>query len=102
MASKGGDLTALKQKIMACAKPLQEKVGKLKSDNTVIGEVTVEQCIGGMRGIKGRLHDTYDGGQIVSQAVTHMCQLDHGIGDPKRGLGGGLEDSGIVAHMSSS
>mmetsp|Transcript_2181 Transcript_2181/g.3716 ORF Transcript_2181/g.3716 Transcript_2181/m.3716 type:complete len:449 (-) Transcript_2181:64-1410(-) len=60
MSAQGDGFAVLKQKIIACATPLQEKVKKLKNDNTVIGQVTVEQCIGGMRGIKGMLTETSD------------------------------------------
>jgi len=50
----------LKAKIVANAKPLQERVAKLKTDNTVIQEITVEQAIGGMRGINAMLTQTSD------------------------------------------
>lgn len=45
---------------MASAKPLQEKVSKLKTDTTVLQEITVEQAVNGMRGINGMLTQTSD------------------------------------------
>jgi len=53
-------VTLLKERILARAKPLQAKVAKMKSDTTVIQEITVEQCINGMRGINGMLTETSD------------------------------------------
>jgi len=50
----------LKEAILASAKPLQERVAKLKTDNTVIQEITVEQAMGGMRGINGMVTETSD------------------------------------------
>jgi len=50
----------LKQRILAKAKPLQEKVSKMKSDTTVIQQITVEQVVNGMRGINGMLTETSD------------------------------------------
>lgn len=55
-----GIVNELKQAILASAKPLQERIGKIKADNTVIQEVTVEQAIGGMRGINGMVTQTSD------------------------------------------
>jgi len=53
-------MPALKAKILEVAKPLQEKVAKMKTDTTVIQEITVEQAINGMRGINGMLTQTSD------------------------------------------
>jgi citrate synthase len=53
-------VTHLKERIRASAKPLQEKVGKMKTDSTVIQQITVEQAINGMRGINGMLTQTSD------------------------------------------
>jgi len=39
---------------------MQAKVAKMKTDTTVIGQVTVEQAINGMRGINGMLTQTSD------------------------------------------
>jgi len=50
----------LKERILATAKPLQAKVAKMKTDTTVIGQVTVEQAINGMRGINGMVTQTSD------------------------------------------
>lgn len=50
----------LKEQIVAGAKPLQDRVAKLKADTTVIQEITVEQAVGGMRGINGMLTQTSD------------------------------------------
>jgi len=50
----------LKATVLANAKPLQDRVAKLKTDTTVIQEITVEQAIGGMRGINGMLTQTSD------------------------------------------
>merc|ERR1719252_491745 len=53
-------VTHLKERIRARAKPLQEKVTKMKTDNTVIQQITVEQAINGMRGINGMVTETSD------------------------------------------
>jgi len=50
----------LKSRILVGAKPLQDRVAKLKIDTTVIQEITVEQAVGGMRGINGMLTQTSD------------------------------------------
>jgi len=50
----------LKEHILASAKPLQAKVAKMKTDTTVIQQITVEQAINGMRGINGMLTQTSD------------------------------------------
>eukprot|EP00927_Polykrikos_kofoidii_P055272 TRINITY_DN4954_c0_g1_i1.p1 TRINITY_DN4954_c0_g1~~TRINITY_DN4954_c0_g1_i1.p1 ORF type:complete len:446 (+),score=96.01 TRINITY_DN4954_c0_g1_i1:68-1405(+) len=50
----------LKTRVLAGAKPLQEKVNKLKTDTTVIQSITVEQAVNGMRGINGMLTQTSD------------------------------------------
>jgi len=50
----------LKQRIVTTAKPLQDRVAKLKGDTTVIQEITVDQTVGGMRGINGMLTETSD------------------------------------------
>jgi len=50
----------LKERILATGKPLQERVAKLKTNTTVIQEVTVDQAVGGMRGINGMLTETSD------------------------------------------
>lgn len=51
-------MTELKQRIQASAAPLQEKLKGIKNSDVVIQQVTVEQCAGGMRGIKGLLTET--------------------------------------------
>jgi len=53
-------MNVFKEKILANAKPLQAKVTKMKTDTTVIQEITVEQAINGMRGINGMLTETSD------------------------------------------
>jgi len=50
----------LKTRVLAGAKPLQEKVNALKTDTAVIQQVTVEQAVNGMRGINGMLTQTSD------------------------------------------
>uniref|UniRef100_A0A0G4HNC7 Citrate synthase n=1 Tax=Chromera velia CCMP2878 TaxID=1169474 RepID=A0A0G4HNC7_9ALVE len=45
---------------LAQAKAAQTKELKSKYGSYVLGEVTVEQCIGGMRGIKGMICETSD------------------------------------------
>lgn len=51
-------VTELKAKITASATPLQEKVKQIKNSDVVIQNITVEQCIGGARGIKMMLTET--------------------------------------------
>lgn len=51
-------VSELKQRIKASAAPLQEKLKAIKNSDTVIQQITVEQCVGGMRGIKGLLTET--------------------------------------------
>jgi len=51
-------LEIIKKKIETNSKPLLEQVSKMKNSEVVIQEVTVEQCIGGMRSIKGMLTET--------------------------------------------
>jgi len=53
-------MALLKERILASGKPLQEKIGKLKANNTVVQTITVEQVIGGMRGINGMVTETSD------------------------------------------
>jgi citrate synthase len=53
-------MSLMKERIIANAKPLQEKVAKMKTNTTVIQEITVEQAINGMRGINGMLTQTSD------------------------------------------
>ncbi len=55
-----GFVKELKEQIVAGAKPLQDRVAKLKADTTVIQEITVEQAVGGMRGTNGMLTQTSD------------------------------------------
>jgi len=50
----------LKERILASAKPLQERVAKLKTNTTVVQSITVEQVVNGMRGINGMLTETSD------------------------------------------
>jgi citrate synthase len=70
----------LKQRIQASAAPLQEKVKNIKNSDVVIQQITVEQCIGGMRGIKGLLTETseldaIDGIRYRGVGLYEVCKV---------------------------
>jgi len=56
----GSIVPAFKAKILANAKVVQDKVAKMKNDDTVIQQITVQQAVNGMRGINGMLTQTSD------------------------------------------
>jgi len=56
----GSIVPAFKEKILANAKSVQDKVAKLKNDETPFQHITVAQAVNGMRGINGMLTQTSD------------------------------------------
>merc|ERR1719240_1852793 len=70
----------LKQRIQSSATPLQEKVKNIKNSDVVIQQITVEQCVGGMRGIKGLLTETseldpIDGIRYRGVGLHEVCKV---------------------------
>jgi len=70
----------LKKKIAASAEPLQAKLKEIKNSDVVIQQITVEQCVGGMRGIKGLLTETseldpIDGIRYRGVGLHEVCKV---------------------------
>lgn len=70
----------LKAKISASAAPLQAKLKDIKNSDVVIQNITVEQCVGGMRGIKGLLTETseldpIDGIRYRGVGLHEVCKV---------------------------
>jgi len=70
----------LKARILASAAPLQAKLKDIKTSEVVIQQITVEQCIGGARGIKAMLTETseldaVDGIRYRGVGLHEVCKV---------------------------